>query len=107
MTDGRQGGHLFDDEDLKQFRYAVAVRHVGGVLVVERGEELAGWRFPLGEARDFVQLGAGDGDVRLHVVLRGRVAELGVEEEGEQGCGDDVGGDGLLVVLRHPELSRP
>ena len=105
-TDGGHDGELLHDEDRQQLRDVVAVKHVGFAFVVEGGEDLAGRRFAFLEFGDLVELRGGHGDVRFRVVFRGRLAELRVEEEGELGHRDNVGGDGLFVVLGHSEFLR-
>ena len=45
--------------------------------------------------------------MRLRIVFRGRLAELRVEEECQQGHRDNVRGDGLFVIFGHSELLRP
>jgi hypothetical protein len=64
-TEGREGGHLLDDEDRQQFRDVVAVAHVGLAFVVEGREELAGRRFAFFELGDLVELRGGHGEVGL------------------------------------------
>ncbi len=105
--DGGQGGNLLDDEDGQQLRDVVAVRHVGFAFVVESREELIVRRVAFFEFGDLVELRAGHGDVGLGVVFRGGLAEFRVEEAGEEGHGDNVGGDGLLVIFGHSECSCP
>lgn len=100
-------GDLLYDENRKQLRNVVAVRHVGFALIVQRREELAGGCFAFLEFCYFVELRAGHGEVGLRLVFGGRFAEFGVQEEGEQGHGDDVGGECLLIIFGHSELVFP
>lgn len=105
-TNREQGGDLLDDEDRQQLRDVVAVEHLGLTFVVEGRENLAGRRFSFLELGDLVELRASHGEVGLRVVFVGRFAELRVKEEGEHGHGDNVGGDGLLIIFCHSELPR-
>ena len=98
---------MLDRKHRQQLRDVVAVRHIGLAFVVEGREELAGWRFAFLKLGDLVELRAGYREVCLRVVLRGRLVELGVKEEREQGHGNNVGGDGLFVILGHSESLRP
>ena len=105
-TDRAQGGDLLDGEDSQQLRDVVAVGHIGLSFVVKSHEKLAGRRFSFLELGVLVKLGAGHGEVGLRVVFVRRFAELRVKEEGEQGHGDNVGGDALLIIFCHSEFPR-
>jgi len=97
---------LLDDEDRQQLRDVVAVEHAGLAFVVEGREEFASRCFAFLELSDLVELRAGHGEVSFRVVFRSRLAELRVEEEGEQGHRDNIGGDGLFVIFSYSELQR-
>ena len=105
-TNREQGGDLLDDEGREQLRDVVAIEHLGLTFVVEGREKLAGRRFSFLELGDLVKLRASHGEVGLRFVIVGRFAELRVKEEGEQGHGDNVGGDGLLIIFCNSELQR-
>ena len=95
------------DENSKQLRNVVAVGHVGFALVVQSRKELAGGRFAFLELGYFVELRACHGEVCLRLIFRGRFAEFGVQEESEEGHGDDVGGECLFIIFGHSETIFP
>ena len=66
---------------------------------------MPGRRFSFLELGVLVKLGARHGEVGLCVVFVHRFPELKVKEEGEQGHGDNVGSDALLIIFYHSEFS--
>ena len=98
---------MLHDEDSKQLRDVVAVGHIGFTLIVQGRKELAGGRFAFFELRYLVELRARHGEVCLRLVFRSRFAEFGVQEEGEKGHGDDVGGECLFIIFGHSKIDFP
>ena len=59
------------------------------------------------ELCDFVELRCSHCQVGFCILLAGYLAKLGVDEEGKQRCGDNIGSDGLFVIFGLPPFSYP
>ncbi len=95
---GPLGGHLADQEDFDELAGRIALGHVGGALFVQVVEDALGGG-PFVEVDKVVHVAHDDGEGWPRVEFGGGVFELGEQEEGEEEGGDDVDGQGHLVVF--------